>query len=144
MRIAGVQMDIELANVRANLKRMTARLREATSHGAKLVVFPECAATGYCFETPDEAASWPNRCPGPITEQMTQACAVARVSHGVRHDRGRRAGRLFNVAVLVGPSGLGGGCIEKSICRIWGSIGSRHPAIGRLRCMRSTACGWGC
>ena len=86
MRIAGVQMDIELANVRGNLERMTARLREATSHGAKLIVFPECAATGYCFETLEEARELAESLPGPITEQMTQACASLGLPHGVRHD----------------------------------------------------------
>ncbi len=94
MRIAGVQMDIELANVRGNLERMTARLREARSNGAKLIVFPECAATGYCFDTPEEARELAESLPGPITEQMTQACARAWMSHGVRDDRGRRCGPI--------------------------------------------------
>jgi predicted amidohydrolase len=106
MRIAGVQMDIELANVRGNLERKTARLREATSHGAKLVVFPECAATGYCFETPEEARELAESLPGPITEQMTQACASLGCHTVFGMIEADDAGRLFNVAVLVGPSGL--------------------------------------
>jgi predicted amidohydrolase len=106
MRIAGVQMDIELANVRANLERMTARLREAASHGAKLVVFPECAATGYCFETADEARELAELLPGPITEQMTQVCASLHCHTVFGMIEADQQGRLFNVAVLVGPSGL--------------------------------------
>jgi predicted amidohydrolase len=108
MRIAGVQMDIELANVRANLEKMAARIREAASHGAKLIVFPECAATGYCFETADEAREMAESVPGPITEQMTQVCASLHCYTVFGMIEEDEQGHLFNVAVLVGPSGVVG------------------------------------
>ena len=54
-KVAGVQMDIEIANVDANLDKMAARLDQTTAVGAQLTVFPECTTTGYCFESLEEA-----------------------------------------------------------------------------------------
>jgi 5-aminopentanamidase len=105
MRVAGVQMDVELGAVAANLERMEKRLAEAAGQGAKLVVFPECAATGYCFESAAEAREVAEPIPGPITELISRAC----------HQYGTHAAfgmveldddRLFNAAVLVGPEGV--------------------------------------
>ena len=55
VRAAVVQMDVVLGDVESNLARVLDRLDEAAKHGAKLVVFPECALTGYCFTSLDEA-----------------------------------------------------------------------------------------
>ena len=49
-KIAGVQMDVMLADPAANLERMKSLLAGTAGHGAMLTVFPECALTGYCFE----------------------------------------------------------------------------------------------
>ena len=49
--VAGVQMDIELAQPQRNVERMIERLREASGAGARIAVFPECAVTGYCFDS---------------------------------------------------------------------------------------------
>jgi predicted amidohydrolase len=105
MRVAGVQMDVELGAVAANLGRMERRLAEAAGHGAKLVVFPECAATGYCFESVADAREVAQPIPGPITERMSQLCH----EHGTYAAFGMvelDADRLFNAAVLVGPEGV--------------------------------------
>ena len=51
MNIAGVQMDVSLGQIDANLEKMAAFLRQTSSAGARLTVFPECAATGCCFPT---------------------------------------------------------------------------------------------
>jgi predicted amidohydrolase len=48
-------MDVRLADVDYNLARVLDRLSAAAEHGARLVVFPECALTGYGFADPDRA-----------------------------------------------------------------------------------------
>ena len=105
MHIAGVQMDVELGAVAANLGRMQERLAEAAGNGAKLVVFPECAVTGYCFETAAEAREVAEPVPGPITERMSQLCREYGVhaAFGMVESDGER---LFNAAVLAGPEGV--------------------------------------
>ena len=57
-KIAGVQMDIAIKDCAANLAAMEKALRVTTSQGARLTVFPECAVTGYCFDSLEEAITW--------------------------------------------------------------------------------------
>lgn len=107
MKIAGAQMDVQLGDVAANLAGMLSRLRAAVAQGAQLVVFPECALSGYCFESLDEARAHAQTIPGPATEQMRRACADlgCHAIFGLLESDGSR---LFNAAVLVGPSGVVG------------------------------------
>lgn len=107
MRIAGVQMDVAFQDVSRNLARMAAFLKETAANGAGLTVFPECAVTGYCFESLDEARPCAQPIPGPATNAMQAACAdvgKAAVFGMLELD----GSRVFNAAVLVGPAGVMG------------------------------------
>ena len=53
--VAGVQMDVALMDVEANLTAMEGYLSKTAQQGALLTVFPECALTGYCFDSLEEA-----------------------------------------------------------------------------------------
>lgn len=104
-KIAAVQMDCRLGEPRANLSEILARLREAAGHGARLVVFPECALTGYCFESKEEA--WPHAepIPGSSTLAIAEECkrlGVLAVVGMLESD----GDQLFNAAVLVGGQGV--------------------------------------
>jgi predicted amidohydrolase len=105
MLVAGVQMDVALGAVEQNLSRIGERLTEAAGRGAKLIVFPECAATGYCFESAAEAAEVAQPIPGPITETMAKLCE-RHGTHAVFGMVEQEQNRLFNAAVLVGPQGV--------------------------------------
>jgi predicted amidohydrolase len=111
MKIAGVQMDIGLSEVDANIEKMASFLRQTTRDGAALTVFPECAATGYCFNDYAEARSVASPVPGPVTDAMSRVCksvGTFAVFGMVELD----GDKLFNSAVLVGPSGVVG-CYRK-------------------------------
>jgi 5-aminopentanamidase len=73
-KVAGVQMDITLAEKETNLRRMAEFLGQAASEGARLAVFPECALAGYCFESLEEAAAYAEPIPGPSTAWMSDVC----------------------------------------------------------------------
>jgi predicted amidohydrolase len=105
MRIAGVQMDVMLADVPGNLQRMLDRLQTACAHGAELVVFPECALPGYCFDSLAEARQFAQPLPGPATETFQMACRElnCRVVFGLLEADGDR---VFNSVAMVGPNGL--------------------------------------
>lgn len=105
MRIATVQMDVMLGDVDRNLSAIEDRFRESVANGAKLVVFPECAITGYCFESLEEALPFTQPIPGPATERLTLLCAEldAFVVFGMLEQDGERT---FNTAVLLGPAGV--------------------------------------
>jgi 5-aminopentanamidase len=107
MRVAVAQLDPKLAEKERNLDACLARLDEAVSAGAELLVLPECAIPGYMFESGEEAMPYAEEIPGPSTEALAEAAARtgAHVCCGLIE---RDGDRLHNAAVLVGPDGLVG------------------------------------
>lgn len=105
MRIAAAQMDVRLADAAYNLSAMIARVREAAGRGAELVVFPECALAGYCFDNRAEAFPHAESIPGPATAAFQAVCHDydVYVVFGLLEREGEK---LFNAAALVGPQGL--------------------------------------
>ncbi len=105
--VAGVQMDVVFAEPEKNLARFAKSLETTCAAGAKLTVFPECALTGYCYESLDEARPVAEPIPGPSTERMTELCRTydCFAIYGLLESDGDR---IFNAAVLVGPGGVVG------------------------------------
>jgi len=98
-------MDCHLGDKRRNLEKIRDCLRQARKNGARLVIFPECALTGYCYESREEA--WPHveTLPGLASSALAADCREL----GVWCICGmlERAGDdLFNAAALVGPGGF--------------------------------------
>jgi hypothetical protein len=122
MKIAGVQMDVTIGEVDQNVQRMIDRLRETRAAGAELTIFPECAATGYCFDSLDEARPYAESIPGPITERMAAACAELGgfAVFGMLEVEGES---VFNAAVLVGAEGV----------RVTDELAARSRMRGRAR-----------
>ena len=105
--VAGVQMDVKIGDCQANVERMANWLRDERTQSAQLVVFPECAVTGYCFESKAEGMTVAEAIPGPSTDRML---AIAK-QHGKYLAFGtlEKAGDdLYNSCVLLGPSGIVG------------------------------------
>lgn len=104
VRVAVVQSDPRLGDVEGNLAECLARIHAAAADGADLVVFPECALTGYMLEE-EEARGVAEPIPGPSTEAIAAACGASGIhcAIGLLEDEG---GDLRNTAVLVGPGGL--------------------------------------
>src|SRR5947207_11833609 len=105
--VAGVQMRPELGNKIVNLRMIEARLKQSALGGAKLIVFPECALTGYGYDSKDRAWPQAETIPGPATEAIAAVCKAHDVFavFGLLEKDGER---LFNACALVGPSGLVG------------------------------------
>ncbi len=105
MKIAGVQMDVKLGDPAGNLERMAERFSEAVQNQARLVVFPECCVTGYCFDDLDEARPFAESIPGSATNTMTALCKAhaAFAVFGMLEQSGED---VFNAAVLTGPEGV--------------------------------------
>ena len=105
-RIAGVQMDCRLGDNAANWTEIRTRLREAAALEARLVLFPECALSGYGFGRKEDA--WPHAetIPGPTTQQLSEECRKLGVWAAVGMlEKEEATGRLFNSCALVGPAG---------------------------------------
>ncbi len=104
-KIAAAQIDCRLGDKEDNLAALTAKLREAAGQGARLVVFPECALTGYCFESKEEAWTHAESLPGPSSDSLAAECR----QRGVWAIVGlleRSGNELFNACALIGPDGL--------------------------------------
>lgn len=107
MKIAGVQMDVRLGEKNHNLSRMIEFLKKTTAAGAGLTIFPECAVSGYCFQSRDEALEYAESIPGPSTDRMQQVCRELDC-YAVFGMLEAADDKLYNVAVLAGPAGIVG------------------------------------
>src|SRR4051812_13645548 len=94
-KVAGVQMDARLGDRSGNLATIKTRLAEAADAGARLVVFPECALTGYGFSDRAAANAVAEPFPGPSTDAIATECARRKVwcVYGLLESDGDR---LFN------------------------------------------------
>ncbi len=107
LRVAAVQMDPQIGEIAANLAQIETNLREAARNDAKLVIFPECALTGYGFASRAEASRYAEPLPGPSTRTISEICNELDI-HAVVGMLELDGDRLFNVAVVVGPNGVVG------------------------------------
>ena len=105
MKVAAVQMDVKILEKESNLDKILAHLETAARAGAKLVVFPECALSGYCYASPQEAAPIAEEVPGPSTEKI--AAAAKQLACTAIVGLLERAGdHIYNAAAVVGPEGI--------------------------------------
>lgn len=105
--VAGVQMDVIIGDTEINLERMSAWLEDEQIRSAQLVVFPECALCGYCFETKAEAMFVAEPIPGPSTTRMLELAKLhnKHLAFGMLE---RDGDNLYNSCVLLGPRGIVG------------------------------------
>ena len=105
MLVAVGQIEPELGERQRNRDRCLARIDEAAAAGCSLVVLPECASSGYVFDSAAEALPHAEEVPGPFTAALEERCR----RHGLVCVSGmleRDGDVLRNTAVLVGPDGL--------------------------------------
>lgn len=104
-KIAAVQMDCVLGNRAENLHRIEERLQEASRKAANFVIFPECTLSGYAFDSLEEARQAAETVPGPSIAMIAQVCQRLNLwtVFGLLEADGDR---VYNSAVLVGPSGM--------------------------------------
>lgn len=103
--VASIQMEPRIGHKDENLARSVALVERAAAGGAALVVLPELANTGYMFESRAEAFALAEPVPaGPSTQawvEVARRCNTLIVA-GIAERDGER---LYNAAVVVGPTG---------------------------------------
>jgi predicted amidohydrolase len=105
MRIAGIQTDVTFRDTEANLAKLETLVASEAAQGTGLVIFPECFASGYCFDSLAEALPYGESIPGPATSRVAALCARLQV-HVIFGMLERDGDRLYNASVLIGPEGL--------------------------------------
>ncbi|MFM8301066.1 MAG: FAD-linked oxidase C-terminal domain-containing protein, partial [Gemmatimonadota bacterium] len=106
---AAIQFEPVLGDREGNIEALLRLCEEAAASGAKLIVLPEMATTGYCWQDREEVAPFVETIPGPTTEVFTAFCArhdcwiVAGMAEVVEE-----TGVYYNSAALIGPEGVAG------------------------------------
>ena len=108
-RVAAIQYDPTLGEKEKNVADLLRLVEEAASNGARLIVLPELATTGYCWESRAEIAPYVEPVPGPTTDCFAHLarqydCYIAISFPEV--DPTTNA--YYNCMVLIGPQGIVG------------------------------------
>lgn len=107
--VAAVQFEPTLNDKRGNVDRLLPLVTEAAEAGARVIVTPEMATTGYCWYDRREIADLVEPIPGPTTEVFGEiarqyGCYIVVGMPEVNS----ATGIYYNSAALVGPDGLVG------------------------------------
>lgn len=105
--IAGAQINPKIKKNRQNLEKLLAETRKASENGADLVVFPECALSGYMYTSLGEAMPFMETIPGESTEKVAALCKELKV-HVIYGMLEKDSKKCYNAAALVGPAGVVG------------------------------------
>src|SRR5262249_37604864 len=100
--IACAQLDCVLGDSNANRNRIIASIRAAAERDVKLVMFPECALTGYAFNSLEEAVPFAEKLNGPSSQAIAEACRETR-AYAVVGFIEADGDKFYNAAMMVGP-----------------------------------------
>jgi len=104
VKVACAQIDVRLGDAGHNRDSIIGNIRAAAAASVVLVVFPECALTGFCHSSLDEAALSAESQEGPSAEMISEACRREGI-HAIYGYIEESAGRYYNSAMLIGPRG---------------------------------------
>ncbi|MDQ3880330.1 MAG: carbon-nitrogen hydrolase family protein [Chloroflexota bacterium] len=103
--VAACQIDVRIGEIDANLDTLDAAFRDAARRGAALAIAPECAVTGYAYDTRDEAAAVARQA-GPLAVERLAAAArelsMAVIAGTLEAD----GDALYNTALICTPDHL--------------------------------------
>lgn len=107
VKVAAAQINPKLMKKEINLEKIALFTREAAGNDVKLIVFPECALTGYRFRSKEEAIQYAESIPGPATDVIAELCKKLD-SYVILGLLELDKDKLYNSAAFVGPEGLVG------------------------------------
>ncbi len=105
--VAAIQFDPVMGEKDTNLSRLLRLTEEAAQHGARLIVHPELATTGYCWLSREEIAPYVEPVPGPTTDRFAQLAAQYDCYIATSLPEVDPATNVYyNSLALIGPAGL--------------------------------------
>lgn len=105
--IACAQIDCVLGEPATNRNKIVASIRAAAERDAQLVIFPECALTGYAFNSLEEAIPFAEKLDGPSSTAIAEVCRETKAYAIVGFLEADRD-KYYNAAMVVGPDGIVG------------------------------------
>jgi predicted amidohydrolase len=108
-RVAALQFNPLPGQKADNIERLLHMTEEAALAGARLIVLPEMATTGYCWLSREEVAPYVEPVPGPTTARFQDLAARYQcyIALGLP-EVDPATGVYYNALALVGPEGLVG------------------------------------
>lgn len=107
MRLAVVQSNPILGDTYRNARTIVRSIKRAAQEGCQLVVFPECALTGYCVQNLEQARRTAILLSSAEMEDIRIACCDEGIFTIVGFAENEN-GFLYNSAAIFGPEGLCG------------------------------------
>lgn len=106
-RVAAIQYEPTLGEKAKNVESLLRLVEEAARNEARLIVLPELATTGYCWESRAEIAPYVEPIPGPTTHRFQQLatrykCYIALSLPEVDPN----TNVYYNSVALLGPDGI--------------------------------------
>ncbi len=104
---AAIQFHPQLEKVENNLQRLEEAVVQAASSGAKFIVTPELAVSGYMYDTRSCILPHTDTIPGTITDRFHSVCLQWNVYIVLgMPEYESETGLLYNSAALIGPEGF--------------------------------------
>ncbi len=107
LQVAAIQFEPTQFRKEDNIRQLLILAAEAAKGGARLIVMPEMATTGYCWRDRQEVAPYVESVDGETCQRF---CALAREHHCYlvvgMPEEDSRTGLYYNSAVLIGPAGI--------------------------------------
>ncbi len=108
-RVAAIQYEPTLGEKEKNVRDLLRLVEEAAQQSARLIVVPEMATTGYCWESREEIAPHVEPIPGPTASRFQELatrfnCYITLSMPEVDP----HTNVYYNSAVLLGPAGIVG------------------------------------
>lgn len=105
VKIACIQMEPIVGEKDRNIRHSLTMIEKAADAGARLLVLPELANSGYVFRSREEAFELSEAVPGGPTSDAWMEVAKARGLYIVAGIAERDGDELYNSAVVIGPDG---------------------------------------
>lgn len=106
VKVACIQMEPIIGKKKANLEKSSQLIDEAARMGARLIILPELANSGYVFQTREEAFELAEDIPSGESTKFWSEIATQLDITIVAGLAERDQNRLFNSAVVLGPKGF--------------------------------------
>lgn len=106
-RVAAIQYESTLGEKEKNVIDLLRLVEESAQHEARLIVLPEMATTGYCWESRAEIAPHVEPIPGPTTNRFQQLASSYNCYIAVSLPEVDPATNVYyNSMALIGPEGV--------------------------------------
>lgn len=106
---AAVEFNPAFYDRDGNLEALAIDIERALKHGARLIVTPEMALTGYLYTDRDDIAPYVDTIPGRATDRLGELAAAydSYIVLGMP-EKDEATGLFYNAAALIGPKGVVG------------------------------------